>query len=71
MAGKPEMTELNPVEAKRTYTFPGDEKIVLENVTHFAMRPSGTHRLKTGDGKLHIIPFGWLHIEIEADDWTL
>lgn len=25
---------------------------------------SGNHYLKTRDGKLHIIPTGWIHIEI-------
>lgn len=66
-----EMTKLNPPERSRTYHFPGDEKITLTNVTDFLARESGTHRLKTGDGHLHIVPGGWLHVEIDADGWTL
>lgn len=66
-----ELTELNPPERSRTYTFPGGETVRLENVTHFLARESGTHRLKTGDGRLHIVPTGWLHIEIDTDSWTL
>ena len=66
-----ELTELNPPERSRTYTFPGGETVRLENVTHFLARESGTHRLKTSDGRLHIVPKGWLHIELEADRWTV
>lgn len=66
-----ELTELTPPEHSRTYTFPGGETVRLTNVTHFLARESGTHRLKTGDGRLHIVPAGWLHIEIEAEGWTL
>jgi hypothetical protein len=58
-------------ETKRTYRFPGGESVTLENVTHFAARESGTHRLRTADGRLHTVPPGWLHVEIEAGEWTL
>ena len=68
---KPEMTALDPTEKSRTYTLPGGESITLQNVTHFLARESGTHRLKTADGKLHIIPPGWLHVAIDAGNWTL
>lgn len=64
------MTPLSPKESVRTYTFPGGEKVGLTNVVAFCERPSGNHRLKTEDGKLHIVPKGWLHIEIETKDWT-
>ena len=66
-----EMTEIKPAEKMRTYQFPGGQLVNLVNVTHFVSRPSGTHRLRTADGKLHVIPTGWLHIEIDTDDWTL
>lgn len=65
------MIPLSPAEKTRTYVFPSDQKITLQDVTHFMARSTGTHRLKTGDGKLHIVPTGWLHIEIEAEGWTL
>lgn len=66
-----DMTELNPAERSRTYEFPNGETVTLENVTHLAVSASGTHRIKTGDGMLHIVPVGWHHIVIDADDWTL
>jgi hypothetical protein len=66
-----ELTKLNPAEKSRTYTFPGGEKITLEKVTHFLARESGTHRLQTEDGKLHIVPVGWLHVEIDAGSFTV
>lgn len=65
-----ELVELKPAEHSRTYTFPNGT-VKLYDVTHFLARDSGTHRLKTGDGKLHIIPPTWPHIEIDADGWTL
>jgi hypothetical protein len=66
-----EMSKLSPPERTRIYTFPGGETVKLENVTHFLARDSGSHRVGTADGLLHIIPAGWLHVEIDADGWTL
>jgi len=66
-----ELTELNPTETSRTYTFPGGDTITLEGVTHFLARESGTHRLKTADGKLHIVRANWIHIEIDAKAFTV
>jgi hypothetical protein len=66
-----ELTTLSPAEKSRTYTFPNGEKVTLTDVTHFLARESGTHRLKTADGKLHIVPAGWLHVEIDAASFTL
>lgn len=73
-ASKPKLNPLSPPEKSRTYHFPGGEKVALQDVRAFASRQSGTHRLETGEGverRLHIIPSGWLHIEIDAGDWTL
>lgn len=71
MADGIELTQLVPTERSRAYHFPGGEIVVLEHVTHFVARPSGTHRLKTADGRLHIIPTGWLHIELVVSNFTL
>jgi len=70
VAEAPVMQELLPAEKSRTYHFQRGT-VVLQNVTHFLARPSGTHRLQTKDGKLHIVPKGWLHIEIDADSFTV
>lgn len=58
---------------KRTYRFPGFDYVVIENVCELIVRESGTHRLKTTDGKLHIVAANWLHIEIENEsgEWTV
>ena len=61
---------LDPFETKRTYTFPS-KMVVLEDVIELTIRDSGTHRLKTKDGHLHIIPAGWVHIELEVSGWTV
>lgn len=65
----PNAVKLN--EKSRIYVFPGGDTITLTNVVELIVRPSNSHRLKTGDGKLHIIPSGWIHIEIDADNWTV
>jgi len=57
-------TTLNEIE--RAYTFPNNDIISLENVKELIVRPSGTHRLKTKDGIMHIIPTGWIHIQIKS-----
>lgn len=58
-------------EQDRIYTFPVG-KVELKNVIELIIRPSGTHRLKTADKKLHIIPTGWIHIEINSPkDWVV
>ena len=58
-------------EKERIYYFPNGEKVILKDVKELVFRESGTHRLKTGDGKLHIIPTGWLHIETDDKEWTV
>lgn len=67
---KPEFTELSPMERSRKYTF-ASGVVELKNVKRLAVSASGTHRLETEDGAKHIIQTGWLHIEIDTDDWTL
>lgn len=52
----------------RIYTFSGGDKIMLEKPRElFVSKDSGNHRIKTADGKLHIVPAGWLHIEIDSE----
>ena len=60
-------------ETRRTYYFPiygkdGEKKLVtfsIENVRDLYVRPSGTHRIVTTDGTLHIVPAGWVKIDTE------
>jgi len=51
-------------ENERIYSFPGNWHVNLKDVVELLVRPSGTHRLKTKDGRMHIIPTGWIHIDI-------
>lgn len=56
-------------ERRRIYRFVG-AKVELENVEELIISNSGNHRLKTADGRKHIVPPGWVHIEIDRDeDW--
>lgn len=63
-------TQLN--ELSRTYKFAAGS-ITLLNVLELTTRPSGTHRLKTADGHLHVVRSDWLSIEIdvESKEWTV
>jgi len=64
---KPTFTEVN--KQTRIYYFPtGTIKVV--DVISINVSKSGTHRINTADGKKHIIPSGWLHIEFDAAEWT-
>ncbi|AEO93481.1 gp222 [Bacillus phage G] len=72
------MDNVTPIklnEKKRTYKYVRDGKIVeviLENVIELIVRESGSHKIKTSDGKLHYLPSDYIHIEIEDDkkEWT-
>lgn len=64
-----EFTKLGCPERKRIYHFPAGT-IAVENVIAVCVRPSGTHRLETSDGRKYIVPAGWLAIELDMDVWT-
>jgi hypothetical protein len=67
-----ELQPLNPPEKSRTYTFPGGDVLSFQDVTHFLARlTSGTHRLKTADGKMHIVASGWLSITMDVESFTV
>lgn len=58
-------------EKKRVYVFP-EVNVTLKDTTELVVRPSGTHRVKTADGGLHIIATGWyaVHITDAKKEWT-
>lgn len=60
--------ELN--EARRVYVFPGNNRVIVENVCRIAIMDSGIHRLETTTGEKHIIPTGWLQIKINSEGWN-
>lgn len=51
-------------ERRRTYLFPGGNTVVIKNPVELVVRPSGSHRVKTADGKVYIVARGWLCVEI-------
>lgn len=57
------------MEQNRTYHFPNGV-VTLVGVVSINVSKSGTHRINTADGKKHIIPTGWIHIEFDAEKWT-
>ena len=60
-------------EKRRTYKFHGGDSITLLNVVEIIIHPSGTHRLKTADGHLHIVRSNWYYIEIDSpvQEWAI
>ena len=66
----PQFVELSTPETLRVYRFPDGNSVELRDVTRIAVSDSGTHRLETQDGRKHIIPAGWNHIELETASWT-
>lgn len=66
-----ELKELNQSEKARIYHYKDGNKFKIENVTHF-LDSNSTHRLKTQDGHLWIIPKeNILAIELITDNFTL
>ena len=57
-------------EQNRIYYFPNNEIVKITGVTHVNVSNSGHHRLNTNDGKKHIVPPGWIHIELDMKEWT-
>jgi hypothetical protein len=64
-------TEITNGEQSRRYHFAGGATFTVPNVARIAVRPSGTHRLETTDGKKYIIPGEWIAIEVVAEKWSL
>lgn len=60
-------------EIARIYTFPNQETVIIEKPRKLLISASGNHRIQTEDNRLHIIPKGWIHIEIESEvgKWEL
>jgi len=70
MASGIKWTELDPPERKRTYLFPGGERVTFENVVRVEVRESGKHRVETADGRKAFVCPGWLVMEIDTAEWT-
>lgn len=61
--------EIDPVENRRVYIFPNNQRIIVENAIKLAITDSGVHRLETANGEKYIIPTGWLGIKINSNAW--
>lgn len=75
MASTTSIADQTPIaltEKTRVYDF-GDTQIVLQEVRELIVRDSGSHRVRTADGKLHVIAPGWfaIHIDDGGKDWTV
>ncbi len=62
--------DLKNGERSRTYIFAAG-KFTVENVARICVRPSGSHRLETKDGRKFIVAAGWIVIEVVAEEWSL
>lgn len=66
---KPEMTRLEHLEKTRSYHY-ADHTMTIHDVVAVCVRPSGSHRLETADGKKWIVLPGWEAIELDVPEWT-
>lgn len=57
-------------EKQRIYHYLSGAKLVLNNVEGLYIRPSENHRVKA-DGRLWIVPPGWIALEIDETEWRL
>ena len=60
-------------EKSRTYVYQDGAYTVertLTNITDLKISKSGNHRVKA-DGKLHIMPPGWIQLTIDETEWTI
>lgn len=64
-----EFKDVTSGEKSRTYQF-AEGVVTVRDVARVAVRPSGSHRLETKDGRKFIIAAGWLAIEIDAAEWS-
>lgn len=67
----PAFTQFNPPERKRVYLFPEGERLEFKDVKALAVSKSGNHRLELVDGRRFIVPYTWLAIELDIDQWTM
>lgn len=56
-----EETSLKDREVRRTYLFPGGEKVVIEGPQFLIVSDNG-HRIQDAAGISHYIPYGWIHL---------
>lgn len=64
------MIQLETPERKRTYIYPGGERLQVEGVTMIRLGSGYHHYLECADGSKVIMAPGWLAIEIDTDEWT-
>jgi hypothetical protein len=65
-----EWVKLKWKERSRTYHFAEGKSLTVHNVVEVCVKSSGTHRLRTEDGRLWVIPAVWLGIELDCDEFT-
>ena len=53
-------------EQRRTYTFPGGDKVTIEAPLKLNVSASGGHRVIDAEGNSHYIPFKWIHLEFQT-----
>lgn len=63
--------EISEGEKSRTYHYQGGGCFTILKAARICVRPSGTHRIETEDGKKYIVSAGWMAIEIVADNWSI
>lgn len=52
-------------EAWRAYHFANGTYVRLDNPVRLNVADNGDHRVLAGDGRLHVIPYGWIRLQIQ------
>lgn len=55
-------------ETYREYTFPGGDRVRIENPLWLHVSKSNGHRVFDANGKSHYIPTGWIHLQWEVKE---
>jgi len=50
-------------ETSRTYFFPNDSKLIIDDAVKLSVSQNNTHQLTTRQGEIYIIPYKWLAIK--------
>lgn len=69
MPSMPKFTKVE--EQKRSYVYPGGDRLDITGVVEVAVSQSGNHRITTNhDDEKYIVSPGWRYIKLNMKDWS-
>lgn len=52
-------------ELFRVYHYPNGYAVRLDNPVRLSVAENGDHRILTGDGRAHLLAYGWVHVQCQ------